>query len=72
LVDDGVAAGELRRVDPGLLHIAIVGLCEIFVTMRPLVEELFKGQPYQQITGTYRDFLVGLLLDGLRPREAPR
>jgi TetR/AcrR family transcriptional regulator len=71
LVDDGVAAGEMRRGDPGLLHIAIVGLCEIFVTMRPLVEELFKGQPYQQVAGTYRDFLVGLLLDGLRPARNP-
>jgi AcrR family transcriptional regulator len=67
MVDDGVAAGELRRVDPRLLHIAIIGLCEIFFTMRPLVEELFKGQSHAQVSAAYRDFLVGLLLDGLRP-----
>lgn len=67
LVDEGVAAGEMRRVDPRLLHIAIIGLCEAFVTLQPLVGELFKGKSRAQMAATYRDFLVGLLLDGLRP-----
>lgn len=68
LVDEGVAAGEMRRVDPRLLHIAIVGLCEAFVSLRPLTEELFKGKAQEELIARYRDFLVGLLLDGLRPR----
>jgi AcrR family transcriptional regulator len=72
LVDYGVARGELRRVDPRLLHIAIIGLCEAFVTLRPLVDELFKGRSHAQMAATYREFLVGLLLDGLRPAEARR
>jgi AcrR family transcriptional regulator len=68
LVEDGVAAREMRRVDPRLLHIAIIGLCEAFVTLRPLLEELFAGQSHRQLAGTYREFLVDLLLDGLRQR----
>ena len=72
LVDEGAAAGEMRRVDPGLLHIAIIGLCEAFVTLRPLVEGLFKGETQAQQTAIYRDFVVELLLDGLRPRSPRR
>jgi TetR/AcrR family transcriptional regulator len=69
LVEDGAASGEMRKVDPRLLHIAIIGLCEAFVTLRPLVDELFEGKTRTQMTATYRDFLVELLLDGLRPRN---
>jgi AcrR family transcriptional regulator len=72
LVDYGVANGELRRVDPRLLHIAIIGLCEAFVTLRPLVEELFKGRSQAQRAALYREFVVGLLLDGLRPSATCR
>jgi AcrR family transcriptional regulator len=68
LVEDGAAAGEMRKIDPRLLHVAIIGLCEAFVTLRPLVEELFKGKTRTQMAATYRDFLVELVLDGLRPR----
>lgn len=71
LVDEGVAAGEMRRVDPRFLHIAIIGLCEAFVTLGPLVEEMFGGRKKADVTAKYREFIVGLLLDGLRP-AAPR
>jgi hypothetical protein len=67
LVDEGVAAGEMRRVDPRFLHIAIIGLCEAFVTLGPLVEEMFGGRTKADLTAKYREFIVGLLLDGLRP-----
>jgi hypothetical protein len=70
LVEDGVAKGELRRVDPRFLHIAIVGLCEAFVTLRPLVEELAGGKPAAQLLGGYRDFVVELLLQGLGQPDA--
>ena len=70
LVEDGVASGELRRVDPRFLHIAMIGLCEAFVTLRPLLEALSGGKPATQMLDAYRDFVVGLLLDGMRLREA--
>jgi len=67
LIEDGLKRGELREVDPRFLHIALVGLCEWFVTAKPLVQELFGGRPMSmEMTEAYADFVADLLLRGLQ------
>ncbi len=44
----------------------MVGLCEYFITARPLVEELFGGRPMSiRMAETYADFVADLLFRGL-------
>ena len=69
LIEEEVRSGELRRVDPGFLHVAVVGLCEAFFALRPLLEALAGGRPARELLPAYRDFIVSLLLDGLRARS---
>lgn len=72
LVDAGTKEGTFRPVDYRFLHLAIIGLCEIFVTMKPLVNELFGGQAGPAVTRAYRDFVVELLVDGLGSKSSSR
>ena len=66
LIEDGLRRGELRKVDPRFLHVAMVGLCEYFITARPLVEELFGGRPMTlEMAEAYADFVADLLFRGL-------
>jgi TetR/AcrR family transcriptional regulator len=73
IIDDGFKRGELRKVDPRFLHVAMVGLCEYFVTAKPLVQELFGGQPMSTaVTEAYADFVADLLFRGLQsPKRQP-
>ncbi len=67
LVQDGVQRGELRNMDPRFLHVAMMGLCEFFMTARPLVEELFGGRSVsRKMADDYADFVADLLFRGLR------
>jgi AcrR family transcriptional regulator len=68
LVEYGVREEELKPIDYRLLHIAIFGLCEIFATTQPVIAELFGGKVDARITRAYHDFVVDLLVDGLRGR----
>ena len=71
LIEDGLKHGELRQVDPRFLHVAMVGLCEYFVTARPLVEELFGGRPMSlEMAEAYADFVADLLFHGLSASAA--
>ncbi len=71
LIEDGLERGELREVDPRFLHVAVVGLCEYFVTAKPLVQELFGGRPVSmEMTEAYADFVADLLFRGLRAPES--
>ncbi|OGA00080.1 MAG: hypothetical protein A3H35_11705 [Betaproteobacteria bacterium RIFCSPLOWO2_02_FULL_62_17] len=70
IIDDGLKRGELREVNPRFLHVAMVGLCEYFVTAKPLVRELFGGQPMSAaMTEAYADFVADLLFRGLQAPE---
>jgi AcrR family transcriptional regulator len=64
-IEDGIREGEMRKVDPRFLHVAIVGLCEFFVTARPLVEELFGRPMTPEMAEAYADFVADLLFRGL-------
>ncbi len=58
--------------DPLFMHVAIIGMCEFFaaaqVMIRPLVPE---GVDDEELAARYKDFIVRLVLDGLRTRVEP-
>lgn len=58
--------GKLRAVDPRFLNICILGMCEFFASSQPLVAAMFKKPIDEKLTQSYIDFLVDLLLNGLR------
>jgi AcrR family transcriptional regulator len=65
----GVAAGEIRPVEPRFVYLAMVGLCEFFATASPLVEELFgRRRGAASLGRDYAQFAADLLVDGLRRR----
>jgi AcrR family transcriptional regulator len=72
-VDIGTQDGAIRDVDPRLLHIAIVGMCDFFFTGRPVLEELFgRGAAKPDLVKAYGKFIHELILNGLKVRSRPR
>jgi AcrR family transcriptional regulator len=62
-----------QPVDARFLHIAILGMCEFYVSAQPMVRELFGGQaPSKELRTRYGQFLSNLLTNGMRFREPPR
>jgi TetR/AcrR family transcriptional regulator len=55
-------------VDARLLYVALIGLCEIFVTGKPIVDVLFSQYEQERLVGSYGDFIVQLVMKGLSPR----
>jgi TetR/AcrR family transcriptional regulator len=59
----------LRAVDPLLLHVALVGLCDVFASAGRIMRGLLPaGTDEDAFARRYEDFIVELVLDGLRPR----
>lgn len=64
--DDGE---ELRAINPLFLHVALVGLFDFFVTAQPVVRNLVpEGTDMEKLGAEYEDFIVDLLLNGIRKR----
>jgi len=65
LIEDG----QLRRVDPAFLHMLILGACSFFVTGgRSLVSVMKQQKVTGRTLDEFAEFLVDVLLNGLRPR----
>jgi AcrR family transcriptional regulator len=65
----GAKERSLRRVDPVLLHLAIIGMSEFFLNSRPLLEDaLGKGATPADFAQRYADMIVELVTDGVRTR----
>lgn len=62
----GVSEGEIRNVNPALLYIAIIGLCDYFVIAAPALAPLVGEQNPKKLMNIYGDFICDLLLNGLR------
>jgi len=59
----------LTAVDPLFLHIATIGIFDFFVLAQPLIRNLVpKGTDMEELAKRFEDFVVRLLLDGLRKR----
>jgi AcrR family transcriptional regulator len=69
ILKEGVADGSLRKADPLLLHVAIIGMCEFFFESRVLLEDaLGKTTAPQKLSKRYAAMISQLVTDGLRPR----
>jgi AcrR family transcriptional regulator len=60
---------ELREISPLFLHVALVGLFDFFVSAQPVVRNLVPEETdMDALSGEFEDFVVDLLLNGLRKR----
>lgn len=67
LARDG--GNELREISPLFLHVALVGLFDFFVSAQPVVRNLVPEETdMDALSGEFEDFVVDLLLNGLRKR----
>ena len=69
IILNGVEHNEIRGgIDPRLLYVALIGMCEIFVTGKPIMDVLFSEYEQDGLTERYGELLVDLVMSGLRPR----
>lgn len=70
LVAEGVAAGEIRNVEPRFVYLTLIALAEYYATAAPLVAELFGSRTaVTRNLDAYGDYAADLLIDGLRRRD---
>jgi TetR/AcrR family transcriptional regulator len=66
---DGSKAKSLRALDPVLVHIAVIGMCEFFMSSKLLLEDaLGKSADPMKHARRYADTVVQFLVDGARAR----
>lgn len=67
ILRDGAKDGSLRKTDPVLLHIAVIGMSEFFFESRPLLEDAFgRGAVPAAYVKRYGEFVADLVVEGLR------
>jgi TetR/AcrR family transcriptional regulator len=60
----------LRKVDPAMLHVALLGLFDFFVSAEPVVRQLAPEEvDSQTLFDDYVAFVSDLVLNGLRTRD---
>lgn len=58
--------------DPIFMHVAIIGMCEFFAASLPMIMPLVpNGIGTDELVRRYKQFIVRLVLDGLRSRVEP-
>jgi AcrR family transcriptional regulator len=66
ILTEGAGTGELKPIAPEFLHIAMIGMCQLFFNRRPLLEELFQRKVTPQaLADEYFEFVSALILDGI-------
>jgi AcrR family transcriptional regulator len=65
VIEEGVAAGEFRRVDHRHLFLATVGACSFPMAERALFAELMGAPTSAADLRAYADFVADVFLDGL-------
>jgi AcrR family transcriptional regulator len=65
IIEQGVASGELRRVDPRHLFLAMIGACSFPMAERALFAELMGAEPTRKQLDAYTEFVADLFLNGL-------
>ena len=62
----GVKDGSLRKVSAVQLLLAVIGMCEFFITGLPILKIAMGGKVVEkEAARTYREFVCDLLLNGL-------
>lgn len=71
MVDNGTAG--MRQVNPAFLHLALLGLFDFFASAEPVVRQLVPAATDMKVLASeYEDFVVDLLLNGLRKQTPAR
>jgi AcrR family transcriptional regulator len=70
LAGAGRRRSVLRAYDGVFLYMAVIGMCEFFVTGRSILKVVF-GEDFDvaRVNRQYRDFLSDYVIDGIRRRE---
>jgi AcrR family transcriptional regulator len=71
-IADSIAGhAGMRRIDGAFLYVALIGMCEFFVTGAPILKVAFgKDYDVEAVNRQYETFLTDYIVDGLRrPRE---
>jgi AcrR family transcriptional regulator len=75
IVETGQANGELRDVDLRYLHVAVIGLSELFINAPYVMRRLFKTRNITpRLINEYGNFVSDLLINGIGAtrQRAPR
>jgi len=65
IIDGGTKSGALRKVDPAFLFLAVIGMCEFFVSGMPMLKVAVKNVDPKTTGERYRVFVSDLLLNGI-------
>ena len=66
LFAEGRQRNELRDVDPRFVHVAIIGLCELFINAPYMLRDLFQIKEITpDLVRRYGDFVIDVLLRGI-------
>ncbi|MFT3905441.1 MAG: TetR family transcriptional regulator C-terminal domain-containing protein [Steroidobacteraceae bacterium] len=67
IINRGAADGSMKPVDARLLFLAIIGMCEFFVSGMPVLQHAFerRNAPDRALADRYRDFICELVLHGI-------
>lgn len=61
-----------RATDPLFMHVAIIGMCEFFAAAQTMIMPLVPdGMNAAELAARYKDFIVRLVLDGMRSQVEP-
>ena len=59
--------GGMREVDGAFLYVALIGMCEFFVTGAPILKVAFgRGYDVEAVNRAYEKFVSDYVVDGLR------
>jgi AcrR family transcriptional regulator len=65
IIEEGVASGELRRVDPRHLFLAMIGACSFPMAERALFDELMGKETTRAHLDAYAGFVTEMFINGL-------
>jgi TetR/AcrR family transcriptional regulator len=66
IVEAGDADGTFRSVNPALLFLGVVGLCEYFIVGAPVIKLALGSRRRPRLERQYRDFICDLVLHSVQ------
>jgi TetR/AcrR family transcriptional regulator len=64
--------GSIKPTDPLFMHVAVIGMCEFFAAAQNMIMPLVpEGAGGKDLAERYKDFIVSLVLDGVRSKVEP-
>lgn len=72
IIEAGAASGELKRVDPRHLFLAMIGACSFPMGERALFDELMGKEATRTDLDAYARFITDLFISGLAAANNPK